>query len=81
MMTIKYGQEITWTSITGDKARVSVDGGDLPEEAVAEAIKLAKRYGWTPPKWWQFWRWSDTRPTVTEGVKRLLEQDAGFETS
>lgn len=32
--------------------------GDL-ETARLEAFRMAKEAGWTPPKWWQWWRWSD----------------------
>ena len=32
------------------------------EEARIEAIKMARRHGWTYPKWYEFWRWKDTRP-------------------
>lgn len=32
----------------------------------ADADTAALRIGWTPPRWWQWWRWSDTPRTITQ---------------
>ncbi len=53
-----YGQEIIWSTSTG-RISVMVDKCDTPEEALQEALKWAKEDGWTPPHWWQWWRWGD----------------------
>ena len=53
-----YGQEIIWNSMAGQHS-VKVEGCDSSEEARTEALRMAKESGWTPPRWWQWWRWSD----------------------
>lgn len=58
---IIYGQTIRWTSFDGSRQSVEVTGYDL--YAVKEATeRLAREAGWLPARWWQFWRWGDTRP-------------------
>jgi hypothetical protein len=32
------------------------------EAARAEEFNRIREMGWTPPRWWQFWRGGDTRP-------------------
>lgn len=54
---IGYGYRIKW----GDNS-FAVQGQPSPEEAKAMCIEWATKHGWTPPKWWQFWRWGDTKP-------------------
>lgn len=58
-----HGQTIAWTGGGGlDGAitqSVSVEGCATREEAFSKAIQFAKDAGWTPPKWWQWWRWSE----------------------
>lgn len=56
-----YGQNITYTDFWGNKTTFGVDGCDTPEEAIAQALELARDDGWTAPKWWQWWRWEDTK--------------------
>lgn len=56
-----YGQIIRWTDFDGSKTTVSVNGFETLEEARAAAVRSAKDSGWTPPRWWQWWRWEDTR--------------------
>ena len=55
-LSICYGQTIVW----GNRNSISVNGCATPEEAKQKAIEIAKRLGWTNPKWWQFWRAGDT---------------------
>lgn len=52
----KHGWIVSWTERRGDRSQVTVDGFDTPEEAFATAIRDAKAFGWTEPKWWQWWR-------------------------
>ncbi len=61
-----YGQTIYWRDLRGVTSAVTVDKCTSPKEATTNAIAFAKELGWTPPKWWQFWRWSDTRPIIYE---------------
>jgi hypothetical protein len=58
---ISYGQTIRWTDFDGTISRITNSGYDSADEARHEAIERARELGWTPPKWWQFWRWDDTR--------------------
>jgi hypothetical protein len=55
-----FSQEIIWHSMAG-RHSVSVEGCDSREEALSTALRMAKQgsHGWTPPRWWQWWRWGD----------------------
>jgi hypothetical protein len=41
---------------------VTVSGCATPGEARREAWKEAEKNGWTPPRWWQWWRSAEERP-------------------
>lgn len=56
-----YGQTIKWTQWDGTKHAFTVSECESWEEARAIVVEWATERGWTPPKWWQFWRWGDTR--------------------
>lgn len=60
-MAVSYGQSIHWTDFDGTVREVAVDHHSSPNEARRAVIALAAKQGWTAPKWWQFWRWNDTR--------------------
>lgn len=53
---MKYGQIIEWNG-----GYVAVWGCDTQEEATWKCVDSARLSGWTNPKWWQFWRWGDTK--------------------
>ena len=55
-----WGQEIRWTHRNGNVTISSTKGHPTEELAKAQAIENAKHFGWTPPKWWEYWRWDDT---------------------
>lgn len=55
-----FGWHIKWTKIDGSVETFAVDGADSVSAAQEKAIKWAARNGWTPPKWWQWWRRRDT---------------------
>jgi len=59
---ILYDYRITYTTFEGCAGHVEANGQPTLEEAKKRAIKIAIDTGWTPPKWWQWWRWNDTRP-------------------
>jgi hypothetical protein len=59
---MKYGQSIVWTKGGGVTYTFTVSGCESHEQAIMEAIGTARRQGWTYPRWWEFWRWGDTRP-------------------
>lgn len=55
-----YGKSIKWQEKwIGPIMTVTADNCDTMEEAERQAISLALERGWTPPKWWQFWRWGE----------------------
>jgi hypothetical protein len=58
------GATITWTTFSGGKNSVGNNGFYTPREARKSALRAARRCGWTYPRWWQFWRWDDTRPSL-----------------
>jgi TonB family protein len=58
---ITYGQEIRWTEPDGTVQTIEVSKCSTIEEAKREAVKAAQKWGWTPPKWWQWKRRNDTR--------------------
>jgi hypothetical protein len=66
---ITYGQVIRWTRSDGAVLSVIVGDYGSHEEALRTAIDDAKSMGWTPPKWWQWWRWDETvrRDIMEEG--------------
>lgn len=48
----------TESSLDGAKRAITFGPFKTAEEADA-TWNDALRSGWTPPKWWQFWRWDD----------------------
>lgn len=64
-MSRSYSQAITWHD--GDAIHaVEASGFKTRREAFAAALEDARASGWTPPRWWQFWRWSDTDYSKSE---------------
>ena len=57
-----YSHRIMWHDFDGSCHVVRVDNHLSPEDARADAIAAAKRQGWRPPRWYQWWRREDTRP-------------------
>jgi hypothetical protein len=60
-MTITHGQEIRWTARDGTITVIGDQGCATVEDAQRGALERAKSLGWTPPKWWQWWRWDDPK--------------------
>jgi hypothetical protein len=58
---VTYGYEIVWRNLRGDRQSCEVSGCRSVAAAKLKAVRLALRLGWTPPRWWQFWRWHDTQ--------------------
>lgn len=54
-----WKQKVSWTNILGDTEEVEAEGETL-EIAIERAFIKAQSRGWTPRRWWQFWRWQDT---------------------
>ena len=55
---------ITWTDSDGSKSTVCSDYHTNDREARKEVLRMARKWGWTYPRWWQWWRWDDTRPSL-----------------
>lgn len=58
------GCTIRWTDFNGNRYSHQVDGYFTPREARKASLRGAIRQGWTYPRWWQWWRWDDTRPDL-----------------
>ena len=56
-MDTTFGYSIRWGRQT-----FTVNGEPTHDEAKRKCIEWASKNGWPRPKWWQFWRWDDTRP-------------------
>ena len=54
-----YGFCMMWQGRRGDLTDVSVTGCANFNEAYRECMASAVRWGWTRPRWWQWWRWGD----------------------
>lgn len=61
---MRYGQSIFWTDFNGNTSKVEVGDCATQDEATNAAIESATAFGWTYPKWWQWWRRYDTRPSL-----------------
>jgi hypothetical protein len=63
-MAISYGRTIEWNYqshyVSIPTNTVTVSDCNTLEEATREVILFALNSGWTPPRWWQFWRWRES---------------------
>lgn len=57
-----HGYVITQTDFSRNKFQWGSRGHLSHEEALAAAWEMAHKDGWKPAKWWQFWRWTDSKP-------------------
>jgi hypothetical protein len=55
---VRWGYTVRWWN--GQSCTSS--GYKTKEEAKAAAFAFAKELGWTPRRWWQFWRWGEKTP-------------------
>jgi hypothetical protein len=70
-----YSEFIEWTDFNGEKIKVKVYNRLTEEEAILDVIEEAKAFGWTYPKWYQYWRIFDTRPDK-KILKKLNEKNS-----
>ena len=61
MSEATYGFRINWKTFDGESCCVKSSGHKSIDHAKAYCIASAEMAGWTPPKWWQWWRRGDTR--------------------
>ena len=52
---------IVWND-RGGRNELSVTSNHSYDAALEGVWRIARGMGWTPPKWWQWWRWRDSRP-------------------
>jgi hypothetical protein len=62
MHSATYGAELRWTRFLEGTHVWRVSGYPTPEAAWTSVLDSASVAGWTPPRWWEFWRRHDTRP-------------------
>jgi len=55
-----YGAKIVWHERRGTTCGVFVEGHNSERSARLECLRAARQFGWTKPKWWQWWRRGDT---------------------
>lgn len=60
----RFRYEIRWRPIPNAMTSVASGWAASEAEAKAEAWAMAIEYGWTPPRWWQWWRWSESQRVV-----------------
>jgi hypothetical protein len=70
---------IVWRPSIGNEERVLTgfylvfpsEYFDLTSDAIERhAFYLALAYGWTPPRWWQWWRWNEEKRRLPEGFMK-----------
>jgi hypothetical protein len=69
-----YGLRIDWSNWKGEVQGIGVSNCDSWEEAYTRATAWATELGWTYPRWWEFWRWFDSRPVMPDSLKEKLKR-------
>lgn len=67
-----YGQTVTWTPYYGGQRTLTVEGcpdRDTLLNHVADLLIQDETF--TPPRWWQFWRWNDV---ISKDVIRVWRE-------
>ena len=54
-----YSFTVRQTYFDGSQLWWTVEGCATKEDAYRDAWLKAIRGGWTPPRWWEFWRYND----------------------
>lgn len=58
---MSFGYQVVWNRNPGERAVYEESGFETRDEMYAARDELLREIGWTPPRWWQYWRWDDTR--------------------
>jgi hypothetical protein len=58
-MTTTYGFSYRITKFDGTKREAGGVGYEDRTEMLKDWTDALEREGYSPPRWWQFWRWSD----------------------
>lgn len=61
-----HSHTVAWRDRDGTPHSVTIAGCATHEEAREAALATALALGYTPPRWYQWWRWGEARG-VTEG--------------
>ena len=65
---IYYGYTIKWkTNDRHHEESIQCWSDISMEDAISRTVERAEACGWTPKKWWQWWRWGDTAVDVMDG--------------
>jgi len=57
---------------------VKSDGFKTQQLAKWKTIEEAKKAGWTPRRWWQWWRWNDTPITDKPETKTVISPSLNY---
>lgn len=74
---IEYSKTVRWTEKSGSVMELCVTF-DSEEAAEENAFESAARWGWTPKRWWQWWRCGDT-PNPTRWRTKPQKHKSTFE--
>ena len=58
---MQFGFFMQWSQSDGTKTSAFVCGCDTSDDSIIKCVEVAKSIGWTPARWWQWWRWNDKR--------------------
>ncbi len=61
--------------LEGPDGKVSVSWCDTKEKATMKVVRMARRSGWVPPKWWQFWLPKWPKDCAEEYERQIGEND------
>ena len=64
MPSLTYGYRFTWRQYGA-----SAYGFKSKRDSHENLAKALVDWGWTPTKWWEFWRWGEQMPP--EGAARI----------
>lgn len=61
-MNLTWSYTVHWIKFPNKYSNMTSSGWETPEEAKKAALEFAAECGWTPRRWWQFWRWREPNP-------------------
>lgn len=61
MSDTRWGFKVSWSGGDGSRTTIAGEGYTSREEMERARDAALAELEWTPPRWWQFWRWNDTR--------------------
>ena len=76
-----HGYSVTWHEQPGGSSTVGATGFRTLDESYASMKKNLDASGYTLPKWWQWWRWSEHTPGCFLDNKPQQSQDTKSETA